>query len=249
MTLTVSTVSSALRGRLNVLFLLNGLLYASWAVQIPAVQEHAHLDTAHLSGLLCALMAGTLFALPLSRHLLVTRGARQAGVMSLLLMTISFALLGVVTSISVAIMLAFAFGVGFGGTDVALNSVAGWLEERLELPIMSGLHGRYSLGALIGAAIGAAIIGGHVLLAVHLTAVGVLVLLAGLPALSKFPTRLEQTGGTLGRPQLALLLLLIPGFFAAYGEGAVTDWSTLYLGGVFAVVKPRPAWASWRSAP
>lgn len=234
MTLTVSCVSSALHGRLKALFLLNGLLYASWAVQIPAVQEHAHLSTAQLSGLLFALMSGTLLALPLSRRVLLTNGARQTGVMNLLLMTVSFALLGVDTSLPVAILLAFVFGVGFGGTDFTLNGVAGWREERLELPIMSGLHGWYSLGALVGAALGTALIGTHVPLAAHLVSMGTLVLLGGLLALARFPAHLEQTGVTVGRPRLTLLLLLIPGFFAAYGEGAVTDWSAVYLGGVFA---------------
>ena len=38
MTLTVPPAAPSFRGRLNVLFLLNGLIYASWAVQIPAVQ-------------------------------------------------------------------------------------------------------------------------------------------------------------------------------------------------------------------
>lgn len=237
MTLTLSSpLSSSLRGRLNVLFMLNGLLYASWAVQIPAVQQRYHLNTAQLSGLLFAVMVGTLLALPLARWVLVTRGARQAGMMSLLLLTLPFALLGVIASAPVAFALALLYGVGFGGMDFTLNGVGGWLEERLEQPIMSGLHGRYSLGALTGAALGAALISGHVTLATHLLGVGAAVLLAGLLALSLFPTHIEQGSSVRGhRPQPALLLLLLPGFFAAFGEGTVTDWSAVYLGGVFAV--------------
>ncbi|WP_425145926.1 MFS transporter [Deinococcus sp.] len=235
MTLTVPSSASSLHSRLNVLFILNGLTYASWAVQIPAVQGRFHLTTEQLSGLLFALMAGTLLALPLTRWMLATRGARQAGVMSLLLLTLPFALLGLTASLAVAIALTFVFGLGFGGLDFTSNDVTGWLEEQLGQPIMSGLHGRYSLGALVDAAVGTALIGTHVTLAAHLLGVGALVTLAGLMVLSRFPAHLEPADGTIRRPQLFLLLLLIPGFFAAYGEGAVTDWSAVYLTGVFAV--------------
>jgi fucose permease len=231
-----SSASSALRARLSGLFILNGLLYASWAVQIPAVQGRAHLNTMQLSGLLFALTFGTLFSLPLARRVLVTRGARQAGIMSLLLMTVPLALLGMISFVPVAIALAFLFGLGFGGMDFTLNSVGGWLEAQLDKPIMSGLHGSYSLGTLAGAAIGVVLIGAHVTLPTHLMGVGAVVLLAGLLGLAQFPKHVEQGGGRLWRrPQLALLLLLIPGFFAAYGEGTITDWSAVYLKGVFAL--------------
>ena len=235
MTLTVPSFSSV-RGRLNVLFILNGLLYASWAVQIPAVQGRYHLNTVQLSGLLFALAAGTLLSRPLTQRILVTRGARQAGMTNLLLMTLSLALLGVVPFAPAAFGLAFGFGLGFGGTDFTLNSVGGWLEERMKQPIMSVLHGMYSLGALVGAGIGVLFIGGHVTLATHLTGMGAVVLFAGLLALSQVPAQIEQSSSTIARrPPLALLLLLIPGFFAAYGEGTITDWSAVYLKGVFAV--------------
>jgi hypothetical protein len=236
MTLTVVPSLTSLRGRLNALFILNGLLYASWAVQIPAVQGHYHLNTVQLSGLLFALTAGTLLSRPSTQRVLVTRGAYQAGLMNLLLMTAPLALIGVVPFAPVAFGLAFFFGLGFGGMDFTLNSVGGWLEERLERPIMSGLHGMYSLGALLGAGLGAVLISGHVTLATHLTGMSALVLLAGLLALSQVPAHVE--GGSIiraGRPQLAMLLLLIPGFFAAFGEGIITDWSAVYLEGVFAL--------------
>ncbi|WP_052195361.1 MFS transporter [Deinococcus radiopugnans] len=229
-----SSIPSSLRTRLNGLFLLNGVLYASWAVQIPAVQHRFDLNTAELSGLLFALMGGTLVALPLARQCLVVRGARQTGVLSLLLMGVSLGLLGAVTSVPAAFVCALLYGVGFGGMDFTLNGVGGWLEERLGKPIMSGLHAGYSLGALIGAALGTAFIGAALSLGTHLWSASATVVLAGLLAFALFPARIETASEARGRPQgKLLLLLLIPGFFAAFGEGTVTDWSTVYLGGVF----------------
>ena len=235
MTLTVPAFFSSLRGRLNALFILNGLIYASWAVQIPAVQARSHLSITQLSGLLFALTAGTLLSRLLTQHVLVARGARQAGVMNLLLMTVPLALLSVVSFTPVVITLAFLFGMGFGGTDFTLNGVGGWLEEQMKRPIMSGLHGSYSLGALVGAAIGVALLSRHVPLSLHLMGMSGIVLVTGLLALARFPAHVEQASrGRASRPQLSMLLLLIPGFFAAYGEGTVTDWSAVYLKGVFA---------------
>jgi predicted MFS family arabinose efflux permease len=234
MTLTASPSLSSLRGRLNALFILNGLLFASWAVQIPAVQGRSHLSITQLSGLLFALTAGTLLSRLLTQQVLATRGARQAGVMNLLLMTIPLALLSVVSFMPAAVVLAFLFGMGFGGMDFTLNGVGGWLEDRMQRPIMSGLHGSYSLGALVGAGIGALLLSRHVTMNTHLIGAGAVGLLAGLLALAQFPAHVEQASRSrVRRPQLAMLLLLIPGFFAAYGEGTVTDWSAVYLKGVF----------------
>lgn len=234
MTLTVAPSFSSLRGRLNALFILNGLLFASWAVQIPAVQGRSHLSITQLSGLLFALTAGTLLSRLLTQQVLQARGARLAGVMNLLLLTIPLALLGVVSFMPAAVVLAFLFGMGFGGMDFTLNGVGGWLEERMKQPIMSGLHGSYSLGALVGAGIGALLLSRHLTMNTHLMGVGGVVLLAGLLALAQFPAHVEQAGKShVRRPQLAMLLLLIPGFFAAYGEGTVTDWSAVYRKGVF----------------
>lgn len=225
----------SLRQRLSGLFLLNGVLYASWAVQIPAVQQRFDLSTAQLSGLLFALMVGTLLALPLARWSLGARGARQTGALSLFLMVASLGLLGVLTSVPAAFVAALLYGVGFGGMDLTLNGVGGWLEEQLETPIMSGLHGGYSVGALIGAGLGAVCIGAGLSLGTHLLGVGGVVLLAGLLAFALFPARIETTSGRAERPRGTLLLLLIPGFFAAFGEGTVTDWSTVFLGGMFPI--------------
>ena len=234
MTVTVSPFFSSLLGRLHGLFILNGLLFASWAVQIPTVQARSHLSITDLSGLLFALTAGTLLSRLLTQRVLMVRGARQAGVMNLLLMTLPLALLGSVSFLPVAVVLAFLFGMGFGGMDFTLNGVGGWLEERMKQPIMSGLHGSYSLGALVGAGIGALLLSRHVTMNTHLMGAGAVGLIAGLLALSQFPAHVEQgSSSRVGQPQLAMLLLLIPGFFAAYGEGTVTDWSAVYLKGVF----------------
>jgi hypothetical protein len=73
MTLTASPSLSSLRGRLNALFILNGLLFASWAVQIPAVQGRSHLSITQLSGLLFALTAGTLLSRLLTQQVLNAR--------------------------------------------------------------------------------------------------------------------------------------------------------------------------------
>jgi len=96
---------------------------------------------------------------------------------------------------------------------------------------MSALHGRCSLSAPVCAALGTTLTSAHVTPATHLPGTGVTVLFTGLLALSGFLHRLTLAGAATGRPQWRPVLLLVPGFFSAFVEGAVSDWNAVYLNG------------------
>lgn len=118
-------------------------------------------------------------------------------------------------------------------SDVAMNALGVEVENRLDKSIMSGLHGMWSVGALIGSAAGtvAAHTGTdarlhHLVAAVALTALG-LIACRGVLDLQSAPEEEPPPRFTLP-PKSALVIGAI-GFCAVFAEGASLDWSAVYL--------------------
>ena len=136
-----------------------GFISAGWIARIPAVTSKLNLDTAQLGLLLLFIAIGSLIAFQMIGHWIEQYGSNRT--------TFIFSLFYVGAFISMALapgpwMLGpalFLYGFGFGATDVAMNAQGVTVERRLGKSIMGSLHGYFSLGALVGAAISAALAG------------------------------------------------------------------------------------------
>jgi predicted MFS family arabinose efflux permease len=118
-------------------------------------------------------------------------------------------------------------------SDVAMNALGVDVEHRLKKSIMSGLHGMWSVGALIGSAVGtvAAHTGlsaqiHHALAAAVLTAIGLVVCQF---VLNLHPDEDEEPPARFALPPRSALLIGAVGFCAVFAEGASLDWSAVYL--------------------
>lgn len=213
------------------LFLLFGLVYGSWVSRIPAVQNALALNDAELGLSLLSMSVGAILAMPVTGLLLrhwgnmwVVRGAT-----SLLALGLPFIITSA-TQWQLTLVL-FIFGVVFGTVDISMNAYAVALESRLERPMMSTMHGLFSVGGLIGAGITvvAAAQGLEArpqFLTIAVT-VAVLALLLG--------QGLIETGGrdttapVFVMPPRSLLGLGLFAFCVLLSEGAIADWSAVYL--------------------
>jgi fucose permease len=130
------------------------------------------------------------------------------------------------------------FGVLSGLLDVAANANAVAVERAYGRPLLSGLHGMWSLGGLAGAAAGglAAAIGATPLL--HFGIAALVLGAAGLVLLRRLgegaepdPGRRASPTGGRGRVlwSATVLLLGLIGFSAYFAEGTAADWSAVYL--------------------
>jgi fucose permease len=122
-----------------------------------------------------------------------------------------------------------------GAMDVAMNAQGVELEHRVGRPILSGFHALFSLGGMTGAGIGGAIAAGGVPVAVHFGIIAALlvgVAAAVLPSLIEAPPAPADDGGTRLRvsPALVGLSVLAACFFIS--EGAMADWTPVYLSSV-----------------
>src|SRR5262249_41762633 len=128
------------------------------------------------------------------------------------------------------------FGAAVGSIDVAMNVHAVEVEQAASEPLMSGFHGMYSLGGLFGAAGGTALLSGGLSppAAANVAAVisGVLMVLTA-PGLLR--SRAAHSGPLVAVPHGIVILIGGLAFAAFLTEGAILDWSALFLTGSFGV--------------
>lgn len=232
------------RRAVSAIFLVNGMLFATWAVNIPGVRDRLGLSEAQIGLALLAVGLGSLVSMPHTggwtarwgSHR-VTRVMVVACMLSLLLPFVTPNLL--TTALALALL-----GAINGSLDVAMNAQGVTVEQACRRPILSRLHAYFSLGGVLGAALGTLLIGRvplltHVLLVVGLTTlVGLLAGRALLPDVRPAPPdALHPAPGTPARPGLSPAVALLGGlcFLGMLTEGANYDWAALYFRDVLRV--------------
>lgn len=131
-------------------FLLAGYGISTWAPLIPLVQADFALDPHELGLLLLCVGIGGFCCMPFSGLIAGKIGCRAMALCGTALM--SCGLLGVVLSAQVYTIAPMLFLMGFAGVliEVAANINAARLEQLTGRSIMSGLHGIYSVGCILG---------------------------------------------------------------------------------------------------
>jgi predicted MFS family arabinose efflux permease len=221
----------AARG-VRIQFFVSGALFATWGVHVPTVKAHYGLGEQQLAIAMLAAGAGALVALARAggwvgrwgpRAVTLATGAAAAAGLALLLASTAYPLL---------LALMFAYGMTSSLFDVAMNAEASEIEHRSGRTLMSGFHALFSLGGMAGSAVGAAVQAAAVPPALHLglaAVVAVLAVAAGASAMLPVQPDAQPTPGGWRLPRGSLALM---GTLAAMGllaEGAMYDWSVLFL--------------------
>ena len=219
---------------MGALFFLNGVLLASWASEIPSISHTLQLPVGLLALALFGLPLGSVAVLPLITVGLRTLGARSVGVAGALLAALMLVLAAQMPGLVGLSVVLLGFGAGSAALDVAMNAAGLNLEARSGCSLLSGLHGMFSAGALIGALVGSGLIALGVTAGAHFLGVGVLGVLIALVCLPGLPRTLssqEARSEDAAKPVrfgwgLGAVALLA---FSAALEGATLDWSGVYL--------------------
>ncbi|WP_424244893.1 putative MFS family arabinose efflux permease [Elusimicrobium posterum] len=211
-------------------FFISGFLTAAWAPLVPYAKNRLQLDEASLGLLLLCLGAGSISAMSFTGILTGRFGCRKVVIAA------------GITALSMIVLLSFlpylyamagtllVFGAAVGILDVAQNIHASQVEKMVKKPLMSGFHSFYSIGAFSGA------IGLSLLLAAGLPPFGAAVCIAlcvGLALLVFSPRLLNKTeqekGPAFAFPTGTVLVLGALCFILFLMEGALLDWSAIYL--------------------
>jgi predicted MFS family arabinose efflux permease len=214
-------------------FLLTGIAAGSWAPMVPFAKARLQVDEAHLGVLLLCMGLGAAGSMPLAGHLSHRHGSRNVLLIGGLVVAAMLPLLAIASSMAVLGGALVVFGGALGVVDVAVNAHAVDVETLHGRPLMSGFHGLYSIGGLVGAAgMSALLDGGMPLVACTLSVAAVLVAIVasqGGALLVRPPDTKPAPRSMFAVPSATAVLLglLCLGIFLI--EGAMLDWSAVFL--------------------
>ncbi len=233
---TAADVSSRLRHEryaLAVVFFSLGAVFASWAGRIPQLQEHLGLSDGQLGMSMFSQAVGSLVSMVASAALGARFGTRTMTVLfsvgfCLTLVPLPFAEDWLQFSLCL-----FLFGFAMGGQDVSMNAHAVHVEREYNRPIMSSFHGTFSLGAMIGGAFSALMCVMQVAPAIHFGIITIFFTLSTIAAAFKIQAPAiaidETPSPVFVLPSRHIVILAIVAFCSFIGEGAISDWSAVYL--------------------
>lgn len=231
------------RVALCALFALPGFAISSWVARTPEIRDLVHATTEQMGFLLFGVSIGAMAGIIASAPLVARFGARTVTVAGMTCIVVSMPVVGFGAELGVAGVVATGlclFGLGMGGSEIAVNSEGAALERAAKVALLPAMHGCFSLGTVVGALAGVWCNVVEVPVSVHLALVGAL----GAPVLATQVRHLSpETGRFLGYGDTSLApvptarlwrdrrLLLIGGIVLAMalGEGAATDWLPLVM--------------------
>jgi len=225
------------------MFLVCGLGIASWAPMVPNAKQRLNLDDANLGLLLLMLGFGAITMMPVSGYLGHKYGNRIVILCATLIMAVALPLLLIISSALFMGIALFVFGAAVGTVDVAMNSHGVQVQNLFGKPIMSSFHGLFSVGGLFGS------LGLGFLMKLGLApitaAISISVLLILIvtsqyrflfdaetekSAIRSFSSEKEETAiKTFSWLKKSVIFLGIMCFVVFLSEGAMLDWSALFL--------------------
>ena len=213
------------------IFCMNGAAIGIWAANIPGVKEHLALNPQNLSYGFLGMAVGALIGMPLGGALIGQFGSahitRISGFIFILLLPMP------ILSPSLPLLIAslVLFGLTNGVMDVAMNAHGVLVERQLGKPVVSSFHAMWSVGGLVGSACGgwALVQVGPVIATSGAAALALAVF--GLANFYTLPSHLDRESGTghFALPTRVTLALGLLAFLAMLSEGAILDWSGIYL--------------------
>ncbi|MBF8189038.1 MFS transporter [Nonomuraea sp. K274] len=214
------------------LFFLAGAAIGTWTARIPAVKERLGLGEGQFSLALLAIAAGAVIGMTAVGRLVDRYGSSRVMIPAALLQGVVLVPPAYAGNLGVLAATLLVFGMVHGILDVAMNANAVEVERAHGRPIMSSFHAVYSVGGFAGAAAGGLFAHVAVSAAVTFLVMGALVATlacwAARWALRSVPSPGGPSGGTAGRPR-GIVFLGVLAFCCLVGEGAATDWSSVYL--------------------
>jgi MFS family permease len=211
----------------------NGAGLSTWFPHIPAVQRKLDLGDGLLGLALLGTPVGALIAMPLSAWLIARFGSRRMTRASALAFFLALPLPAVASNLPSLVAALMLIGAANGLLDVSMNAQAVAVERRYRRPIMTTFHGVFSLGGLAAAGLAVVVVGRGVDAGSHLFVTAVLLGAAALTASRWLLPDAVEPGGVGGpvfvRPTGSLVLLGLVAFCVLLGEGAMADWTAVYL--------------------
>ncbi len=207
------------------------ILFGTWAIYIPTVKEDLGIDKADLGIAIFFLSLGVFTIFPIAAKIINKVGVGKATSLGVLFSSLVALLPLLAPSYYTLMASLFLFGAFNGFTDIAMNTLVTELEKEDKQKFMSAAHGFFSLGGVLAG------LGSFLIVAIgnpplHMLIAVILVLSVNALFFRRYyhikaaPVDKEPFSIKLFKP---LMILGIVSFIAMGSEGAIVDWSGLYL--------------------
>jgi len=216
-------------------FLIHGLVVSTWVSRIPSVKASLHLNDGVLGLALLGSAIGSVIGIPLCGWVVSRYGSKRAATWTSAGFCLAMVLPAFATNAVTLFAALFLFGAMAGSNDVAMNAQGVAVERLMGTPTMSRFHGMFSLTAIFGAAAGGVFASRAISTQQHFLIMGAIFLAFAMgtaPFLMESQVDKAATGSRRLRIRHlppALLALSAIGFCIFLSEGAIADWTAIYL--------------------
>lgn len=227
------------------MFAAHGAVAGSYASRLPWIADHVGATPGGLGLAMLFSAVGAMTAMTFAGPLVQRRPVRRTGPVLLGLFGASLVLPALAPTLPALCLAILCYGAAAGSADVVINAQGVAVERAAGRSMMSGLHGMWSLGGLLGSGAGALAAYADVGAPTHFAVTAVVVAAVTAVAARRLPDTAATaataddagTAGSAGAPRFALpsltvLPIALVGFVAIFVEVAGSGWAALYLADV-----------------
>ena len=222
-------------------FMCLNLIYGTWAIYIPTIKETIGINKSELGLAIFAMALGNFFILTLAPKINDVLGCGRStklGLLALCVFGVGPYLAHSYISLCVTL---FLVGAAQGFLDVSMNATVSQIEKDDKVTLMAAMHGFFSLGG-VTAGLGTFLIPILNAPVVHSLLIVILIAIPNYSLSKQYESITAPITKGSKRPSNALRPLILLGLIslvAMGSEGAIVDWSGLYLE---EIVKVNTAW-------
>jgi len=218
------------RASTRIVFLITGIVMSAWAPLVPLVKARTGLDEGGLGLLLLGFGIGSIVAMPFAGYLTARFDCRPLIIASTLVLCAVLPMLSQLTFLPGLALTVLLFGASMGMLDCAINIQSIIVEKNSGETLQSGFHGLYSVGGIAGAGAMTAMLSlGLDPLPSVLCLVAIILASLYKAAPNLLPYGAERDGPIFAVPRGIVLLLGVLCFIVFLTEGAMLDWSAVFL--------------------
>jgi MFS family permease len=211
-------------------FVVNGVMFGSWASRIPAIKEQAGLDSAELGFAILGASIGAVFAMTFAGYVSGRFGSHVVTWLMLLGCAVMLPVIAASTSFLALAGSLTLFGAAQGSMDVSMNTNGLAVERAGTRPIMSRLHASWSIGSFLGAVSTTIALQAGLSVFEQFTVLAVgLVLASAILSRTLLPEKHAAEGPALRRPPRRLVVLGLVALCGLVAEGSAGDWSGIFV--------------------
>jgi len=208
------------------------IVFGTWAIYIPTIKANLGIDEGQLGIAIFCMALGTLTMIALAPKIIRSFGVGRTTAFGLFIFLLAFTIPFSVNDYYMFCLGMYIVGAFSGFTDVAMNTLVTEIEKQDNVHIMSANHGFFSLGGFIGAGIGSFFLSETVIPLYHLLIVVIILFILNLIIVKfyfRISSKIDEEHSFQFKNFKPLLVLALIAFFVMASEGAIVDWSALYL--------------------